>query len=123
MYFHNVFRYRPFKTLRHTINIIQNLSIFNTEYVLASFLLDGRKLLFTFTGEYKCRSLFRKIKQFHSSKVSFQKRISLSDHLNVISRNIYLYFDYILAKTRGKNDHYVAILRLRAFLPISEKYH
>ena len=46
--------------------------------------------------------LFTKIKQFHSSKVSFQKRFSSSDHLNVMTTNINIYFDYILAKTRLK---------------------
>ena len=80
--------YRPFKTLRHTINIIRNLPVFNAEYVLALFLLDGRKLLFPFTGQYNYRCLFRKIKQFHSSKVSFQNRFSSSDHLNAINTNI-----------------------------------
>ena len=65
---------------------------------------------------------FRKIKQYYSSKVSFQKRFSSSDHLNVMTTNINLYFDYILAKTRRKNGHYKAILRLHACLLISEKY-
>ena len=59
----------------------------------------------------------------HSSKISFQKGISLSDHLNVITRNINVYFDYIVAKTRRKNGHHKAVVRLRACLPISEKYH
>ena len=54
---------------------------------------------------YNCRCLFRKIKQFHSSKVSFQKRILSSDHLNVITTSINIYFDYIVAKTRRKNGH------------------
>ena len=31
---------------------------------------------------------FSKIKQFHSSKVSFQKGFSSTDHLNVIATNI-----------------------------------
>ena len=65
----------------------------------------------------------QKIKQFHSSKVSFQKRISSNDHLTVITRNIDMYFDYIVAKTKRINGHYVALLRLRACLLISEKYH
>ena len=38
-----------------------------------------------------------------SSKVSFQKRFSSNDHLNVINTNISIYFDCILAKTRCKN--------------------
>ena len=63
-----------------------------------------------FTEQYNCQCLFRKIKQFHSSKVSFQKRISKSGHLNVITRNINIYFDYIVAKTRRKNGHHKAIL-------------
>ena len=33
------------------MKIIQNLSVFNAEDVLGSFLLDGRKLLFTFVGQ------------------------------------------------------------------------
>ena len=108
------FSYRPFKTLCHTINIIRNLS----EYILALFLLDGRKLLFTFTGQYNCRCLFRKIKQFHASKVVFffQKRFSLSDLLNVINTNIDICFDNILAKTKRKNGHHKAILRLHGCL-------
>ena len=32
-----------------------------------------------------------------------------------------MYFDYTVAKPRRKNGQYVAILRLRACLPISEK--
>ena len=64
-----------------------------------------------------------KIKQFHASKISFQRRISSSDHFNVITTNVNLYFDYILARSRRKNDHHKAILRLRACLTISEKYH
>ena len=51
-------------------------------------------------------------------KVSFQKRFSLSDHLNVITTNINIYFDYIMAKTRRKNGHHKAILRLGARLLI-----
>ena len=50
-----------------------------------------------------------KIKQFHSSKVSFQKRFLSSDHLNVITRNINIYFNYIVAKPRRKNGHHKAI--------------
>ena len=96
------------------MNIIRNPSVLNAEYVLSLFLLDDRKLLFTFTGQYNCWCLFRKIKQFHSSKVSFQKRFSSSDHLNVITRNINIYFNYIVAKTMRKNGHRKAILRLRA---------
>ena len=57
---------------------------------------------------------FRKIKQFHSSKVSFQKRFSSSDHLNVITTNINICFDYILAKSKRKNGHHIPTLRLRA---------
>ena len=49
---------------------------------------------------YNCRSFFRKIKQFLSSKVSFKKKFSSSDHLNVINTIINIYFDCILAKTR-----------------------
>ena len=44
----------------------------------------------------------KKKKQFHSSKVSFQKGFSLSDHLNVITRNVNIYFDCITAKTKRK---------------------
>ena len=55
---------------------------------------------------------FRKIKQFLLSKVSFQKRVSSRDHLNVITSNINIYFDYILVKTRPKNDRHEAILLL-----------
>ena len=33
---------------RNTIKITQNLSVFNTEYILGSYLMEGRKLLFTF---------------------------------------------------------------------------
>ena len=80
-------------------------------------------MLFTFTGQFNFRCLFMKIKRFHSSKVSFQKRFLSSDHLNVITRNINIYLDYIEAKTRRKNGHHKAILRLRACLLISEKYH
>ena len=36
-----------------------------------------------------------KIKQFHLSKISFQTRISSSDHLKVITRNINICFDCI----------------------------
>ena len=59
---------------------------------------------------------FRKIKQFHSSKVSFPKRFSSSDHLNAISTNISMYFDYLLAKTKQKYGHHKETLRLRACL-------
>ena len=55
-----------------------------------------------FTGQYNCRCLVRKIQQFHSLQVSFQKRFSSSNPLNVITRNIKIYFDFILAKTRRK---------------------
>ena len=33
------------------IKIIRNLSVFDAEYVLGSYLLDGRKLLFPFIGQ------------------------------------------------------------------------
>ena len=47
----------------------------------------------------------KKTKQFQSPKVFFQKRFSSSDHLIVITRNINIYFDYIVAKIwRAKND-------------------
>ena len=72
-----------------------------------------RNLLFTFIGQYNCRSFSRKIKQFHLSKVSFQKRFTLSDHLNVTHTNINIYFDYILAKSRRKNGPHRAILWVR----------
>ena len=85
--------------------------------------MDGRKLLFKFTGQYNCRCLFRKIKQFYSSKVSFQKRFSSGDHLNVLNTNIDICLDNILAKTRHKNGHHKAILRVHGCLLISEKYH
>ena len=62
----------------------------------------------------------QKNKTVFIKKVPFQKRISLSDHLNVFTRNTDIYFVYIVAKTRRKNDHYVAILRFHACLPISE---
>ena len=101
--------YRPFSTLRHTIDRFETSRSLTQIYILALFLLDGRKL-FTFTGQYNCWCLFRKIKQFHSSKVSFQKRFSSSDHLNDITRNINIYFDYIVAKTRRKNGHHKAVL-------------
>ena len=62
---------------------------------------------------------FRQIKKFQkSSKVYFQKRISSSDHLNVIKRNININFDYIIAKTMRINGDHKAILRLRACLSI-----
>ena len=60
------------------------------------------------------------MKQFHLRKVSFQKRFSSGGQLNVITTNININFDYILAKPRRKNSHHKAILRLRAFLLISE---
>ena len=92
-----------------TVNIIRNLLVFNTEYILALILLDGKKLLFMFTGQYNCRCLFRKIKQFHSLKVSFQKRFSLSDQFNVITRNINIYFSlnifyYIIQIQQGNKS-------------------
>ena len=46
---------------------------------------------------------------FIRQKVSFQKRFSSSDHLNVINTNIYICFDNILAKTRRKNGHHKAV--------------
>ena len=55
--------------------------------------------------------------------VSFQKRFSLSDHLNVITTNINIYFAYIVAKTMCKIGHHKTILQLHASLLISEKYH
>ena len=65
---------------------------------------------------------YSETKQFHLSKVFFQKRFSSSDYLNVITTNFNIYFDYtcIVAKTRHKNGHHKAILRLRASLLISE---
>ena len=36
--------------------------------------------------------LSEKLSSFHSSKVYFQKRFSLNDHLNVITTNIATYF-------------------------------
>ena len=65
--------------------------------------------------------VYSETRQFHSSKVSFQKRFSSSDHLNVVTTNFNIYFDYIVAKTRHKNGHHKAILRLRACLLILEK--
>ena len=62
----------------------------------------------------------KKKKQFHLSKVSFQKRFSSSDYLNVITTNINIYFDCILAKTRRKNGHHKAVLWLHACLLISD---
>ena len=76
-----------------------------------------------FTREYNSRCLFRKIKLFHSSKFSFQKRFSSSDHFNFINTNIDICFDNILAKTRRKKGHHKAILRLLGCLLIPEKYH
>ena len=52
--------------------------------------------------------------QKNKAKVSFQKRFSSSDHLNVINRNTDIYFNYIVDKTRRKNCHQKAILQLRA---------
>ena len=48
-----LWRNRPIKIVRHTINLIGNLSVFYAGYILASFLLDGRKL-FTFIGQCNC---------------------------------------------------------------------
>ena len=64
-------------------------------------------VVYVYRTVYSCQCLFRKVKQFHSSKVFFQKRFSSSDHLNVITTNInirsyFIYFDYIVAKTRRK---------------------
>ena len=64
-----------------------------------------------------------KISSFIRQENSFQKRFSSSDHLNVINTNIGICFDNIIAKTRPKNGHHKAILRLRGCLLISEKYH
>ena len=48
---------------------------------------------------------------FHSSEVSFQKRFSLADHLNVLTTNINTYFSYLQAKNRHYNCHHKALLR------------
>ena len=42
----------------------------------------------------------------------------MSDHLNVITTNINIYFDYIVAKTMCKNGHHKTILQLHASLQI-----
>ena len=65
----------------------------------------------------------QKNKAVRLSKVSFQKRFSSSDHLNVINTNTDICFDNIIDKTRHKNGHHKAILRLRGRLLISKKYH
>ena len=83
---------------------ISSMPVFFFVFVFL-FLLDGRKWLFTFTGQYNCRYLFRKI---NPSKISFQKRFSSIDHLNVITRTISIYFDYIVTKTRRNNGHHKA---------------
>ena len=53
------------------------------------------------------------VKSFFSEEI-----FSSSDHLNVITRNINISFDYIVVKTRRNNDHHKAILQLRWCLHI-----
>ena len=48
-------------------------------------------------------------------------RFSSGGDVNVITRKINIYFDYIVAKTVCKNGHHKAILRLHVCILISEK--
>ena len=77
-------------------------------------------LLFIFIGS-EMADVFQKNKTalFHQ-KFIFQK-FSLTDHLNVITTNINIYFVYQLAK--GIKMVTIGPLLLRACLFISEKYH
>ena len=81
------------------IKIIRNLSVFNAEYVLGSYLLDDKVVVYAYPT-VKLPISFQKNKAFSFVKNFFQKRFSSSDHSNVITTNINTYFDYILAKTR-----------------------
>ena len=73
-----------------TIKIIQNLSVFYAELIRSRIVLIRwqnvvvyvyRKIAVVFFY------FFGKIKHFHSSKVTFQRRFSSNDHLNVLTTN------------------------------------
>ena len=64
---------------------------------------------------------FQKSKAVPFVIIFLYKRLSSSDHLNVITTNINIYFDYILVKTGCKNGHHKAMLWLHMRLLISEK--
>ena len=86
--------YWPF--LNTTIKVIRNLSVFNAEYVLGSYLV-----VVYVHRTVKLPNSFQKNKAFSFVKslfFFFQKRFSSSDHSNVVTTNINTYFDYILAK-------------------------